>query len=218
MIEAKMHYYPFKKLDRQRQNMLLVLKEKILDEALDGEQALWLKSESEHLKDCTKLNRFIFRIVNFANPKTLAFIGDDSGLNLTTLVKVDTRRNLFCLGARTYACNFAQSILKEQGVFNLSFSELELSKNQTFDLIQISRTVASEVLLEFEKNIDKYLNKESFLIIENINKEEERNLLWKRLIKLERFNVSLDLFDVGILIAREGLKKQDHNLSSSSYK
>jgi len=218
VIEAKMHYYPFKKLDRQAQNMLLVLKEKILDESLKGEQALWLKSEYEHLKDSTKLNRFIFRLVNFVNPKTLAFIGDDSGLNLTYLAKVDSRRNLFCLGACPYAYNYSKSILKEQGVFNLSSSELELSNNHAFDLIQISRTVTSEVLLEFEKNIDKYLNKKSYLIIENIHKEEERNLLWKRLIKMERFNVSLDLFDVGILIAREGLKKEDHNLSSSSYK
>ena len=111
-----------------------------------------------------------------------------------------------------------QSILKEQGVSNLRFSELEVSNNHAFDLIQISRTVAPEVLLEFEKNLDKYLNTESYLIIENINKEEKMNLLWNRLKKMERFNVSLDLFDIGVLIARKGLKKQDHNLSSSSYK
>jgi len=28
----------------------------------------------------------------------------------------------------------------------------------------------------------------------------------------------LDLFDVGILIARKGLKKQEHNLSARAYK
>lgn len=218
VIEAKMHYYPFKKLDRQCRNMLSVLKEKVLDESLNVEQAFWFKSEYEHLKDCTKLNRFLFRLVNFVNPQNIAFIGDDSGLNLTYLAKVDTRRNLFCLGARPYANAFSQSILKEQGVSNLRFSELEVCNNHAFDLIQISRTVAPEVLLEFEKNLDKYLNTESYLIIENINKEKGMNLLWNRFKKMERFNVSLDLFDIGILIARKGLKKQNHNLSSSSYK
>jgi len=218
VIGAKMHYYPFKKLDRQGQNMLLVLKEKILDESLNEEQVLWLKSESEHLKNCIKLNRFIFRLLNFVNPKNIAFIGDDSGLNLTYLAKVDTRRELFCLGAGEYASTFSQSILKEQAVSNLSFSDLDLRNKQAFDFVQISRTVAPEVLLDFEKNIDKYLSKESYLIVENINMEEERSLLWMRLKKIERFNVSLDLFDIGILIAREGLKKQDYNLSASSYK
>jgi len=218
VIEAKMHYYSFKKLDRQCQNMLSVLQERVLDESLNGEQNLWFKSEYEHLKDCTKLNRFIFRLVNFVNPKTFAFIGDDSGLNLTYLAKVDTRRNLFCLGAHSYVYSFSQSILKEQGVSNLRFSELELSHNFAFDWVQISRSVRPEVLLEFEKNLDYYLSKEAYLIIENINKEEERSLFWNRLKKMDRFNVSLDLFDVGILFAREGLKKQDYNLSSSSYK
>ncbi len=218
VIEAKMHYYSFKKMDRQCQNMLSIIKEKTLDESLNAKQRIWFKSEYEHLKDCTKLNRFLFRLINFVNPQKIAFIGDDSGLNLTYLAKVDTRRNLFCLGARLFVQSFSQLTLNEQGVSNLSFSKLNSSNNHAFDLIQISRMVELDILLEFEKNLDQYLNKEAYLIIENINKDEERNLLWNRLKGMERFNVSLDLFDIGILIARKGLKKQDYNLSARSYK
>jgi len=88
----------------------------------------------------------------------------------------------------------------------------------TFDFIQISRLVSPKVLLAFEDNIDKYLNVESYLIIENINRDEKMMSLWNRLKKMDRFTVGLDLFDVGILIARKGLKKQEHNLSARSYK
>jgi len=217
VIEVKMHYYSFKKMDRQCQNMLPIIKDKLFDESLNGEETIWYKSEYEHLKDCTKLNRFLFRFLNFVNPKRVAFVGDDSGLNLTYLAKVDTRRSLYCLGARAYVQSFSQSILNEQGVSNLKFSKLD-SSNNAFDLIQLSREIAPNVLLEFENNLDQYLNEEAYLIIENINKDEERNLLWNRLKGMERFNVSLDLFDIGILIARKGLKKQDYNLSARSYK
>lgn len=86
------------------------------------------------------------------------------------------------------------------------------------DFVHISRTVDSSVLSEFEMNIETYLNQEAFLVIENINKDEARNAFWNRMKQSNFFNVSLDLFDVGILIARKGLKKQDHNLSARSYK
>ena len=85
-------------------------------------------------------------------------------------------------------------------------------------MIQISRTVAPEVMLDFENNLDEYLNKESYLIIEDINREEGMSQLWNRLKTMERFNVSLDLFAFGILIAREGLKKQDYYVSARAYK
>ena len=216
VIEAKMHYYPFKKLDRLCQNIHSILEEKISNENLNEEQKVWCESELEHLKDCTKLNRFLFRLMNFVNPQTAAFIGDDSALNLIYLAKTDTRRNLYCIGARVFVHDFARQILREQAVSNVIFSDLSL--DLTFDFIQISRSVSPEVLLAFEDNIDKYLNEESYLIIENINRDEKMMSLWNRLKKMDRFTVGLDLFDVGILIARKGLKKQEYNLSARSYK
>ncbi|RXQ96112.1 hypothetical protein EO244_04510 [Ancylomarina salipaludis] len=216
VIEAKMHYYPFRKLDRLCQNILSVLEGAISNKNLKEDENLWYVSEFNHLKDCTKLNRFIFRLVNFVNPKSLAFIGDDSGLNLIYLAKTDTRRDLYCMGARGFVHDFAHPILKEQALSNIVFSDLNTDLN--FDFIQISRSVSSEVLLKFEQNLDKYLNEECYLIIENINRDEKMISLWDRLKKLDRFTVSLDLFDVGILIARKGLKKQEHNLSARAYK
>ena len=218
VIEAKMHYYPFKKLDRQCHNILSVLKEKYSDENLDEKQAWWYKLEYNHLKDCTKLNRFLFRLVNFVNPDKIAFIGNDSGLNLAYLANVDTRRKLFCLGHSSFVYLFSNSILKENGIKNVHFGDLNSNYNQVYDFIQISRSVESEILLEFGNNLNKYLSKECYLIIENINKDEEKKLIWNRLKEMDRFNVSLDLFDVGILIAKKGLQKQDHILSGRSYK
>jgi len=160
----------------------------------------------------------LFRLLNFTNPKKVAFIGDDSGLNLTFLAKVDSRRKVHCLGSRLFARSLSGSLLRDYGISNVSFSILDNDENQKFDFVQISRTVDDAVLIEFENNLDRYLNTECFLIVEDISKQEGKRLLWERLKKLKRFSVSLDLFDVGILFARKGMKKQDHNLSARSYK
>lgn len=216
VVEAKMHYYCFKKLDRLCRNICSVLEAKILNEKLNEDHKLWYESELAHLKDCTKLNRFLFRMLNFVNPQNLAFIGDDSALNLIYLAKTDTRRDLHCIGVRGFVLDFARPILKEQVVSNVMFSDL--GTNQTYDFVQISRSVSSAVLLDFEQSLDSYLSEECYLIVENINRDEKMMSLWHRLKQLDRFTVSLDLFDVGILIARKGLKKQEHNLSARSYK
>ncbi len=218
VIEAKMHYYPFKKLDRLCRNMVSDVEKRILKESLSKEQNLWLKNEFNRLNGCTQLYRFLFRLVNYLNPKRIAFLGDDSGLLLSYLAKVDRRRDLLCLGSRNFVSDYSRSILKEQRISNVKYSEFSLIDKTAFDFIHISRSVDANVLIEFESNIESYLNEESYLVVENINRDERMIELWSRLKKMERFNVSLDLFDVGILIARKGLKKQDYNLSASSYK
>ena len=218
VIEAKMHYYPFKKLDRLCRNLISDLKAKTLSESWNEEQNLGIQAEIYRLNGCTHKYRFLFRLVNFTKPKTLAIIGDDSGLLLSYMAKVDSRRNLLCLGTCSFFLDFSQSILKEQGISNVKFSDFNLIGEKVFDFIHISKSVDSNVLIEFENNLDRYLNKESYLVIENIHRDEKMIQLWDRLKKMDQFNVSLDLFDVGILIARKGLKKEDYNLSASSYK
>jgi len=198
--------------------MLSILKEKLNKEALCEEERLWYETEYTHLKDSTKLHRLLFRLLNFINPKNVAFIGDDSGQNLAYLAKVDSRRKVHCLGSRVFARSFTSPILSDSGILNVVFSALNSEMNQAFDFVQISRTISARALFEFENNLDRYLNTECFLIVEDISKQEEMRLLWERLKRQERFSVSLDLFDVGILFSRKGMKKQDYNLSSRSYK
>ncbi len=218
VVEARMHYYPFKKLDRLCRNMISDIEEKSLKKSLSEEQNLWFKNEFNRLNACTQLYRFLFRLVNYLNPKRIAFLGDDSGLLLSYLAKVDRRRDLLCLGTRAFVSDYSRSILKEQGISNVKYSEFSLMNKTAFDYIHISRSVDANVLIEFESNLESYLKEESYLVVENINRDEKMIELWSRLKKMERFNVSLDLFDVGILIAQKGLKKQDYNLSASSYK
>lgn len=218
VIEPKIHYYPFHKLDRQCKKMLSILKEKLNHETLCEDERLWFRTEYAHLKGSTKFHRLLFRLLNFTNPKKVAFIGDDSGLNLTFLAKVDSRRKVHCLGSQVFARNFSDSILSDYGISNVAFSSLKTEANQNFDFVQISRTISDTVLFEFENNLDRYLNTECFLIVEDISKQAGMRLLWERLKKQDRFSVSLDLFDVGILFARRGMKKQDHNLRARSYK
>lgn len=218
VIEAKMHYYPFKKLDRQCRKVISKINEKSRDKALSEEESLCLKNELDRLNDCTKLYRFLFRLVNYLNPECLAFIGDDSGLLLSYYAKIDSRRDILSLGSRKFASNFSRLVLKEQAVSNVQFCDFSSVKKSACDFIHISGSVDANVLLEFEDNLEVYLNKESYLVIENIHRDDKMIRLWDRLKAIDRFNVSLDLFDIGILIARKGLNKQDYNLSASSYK
>lgn len=218
VIEAKTHYYPFHRLDRQRNKMLIQLKEKLNQATLSKDERFWIQSECADLKDCTRRQRLLFRLLNFTNPKKVAFLGDDSGLNLSFLAKVDSRRIVHCLGARDFAQSLATTVFNDNGIFNVAFSTLASELNQDFDFVQISRTVSDVLIKEFEDNIDRYLSSECFLIVEDIGKQAKMKQFWERLKLQERFSVSLDLFDVGIIFARKGMKKQDHNLSAWSYK
>jgi len=198
--------------------MLSILKEKLNQEALCEDERLWLEAEHAYLKDSTKLHRLLFRLLNYTNPKKVAFIGDDSSLNLSYLAKVDSRRKVYCLGSRIFARSFSIPILRDIGISNVEFSALNSETNQAFDFVQISRSICAGSLLEFENNLDRYLNFECFLIVEDISKQDEKRLLWERLKKQERFSVSIDLFDVGILFSRKGMKKQDYKLSNRAFR
>ncbi|MFT5749098.1 MAG: hypothetical protein ACI93S_000351 [Ancylomarina sp.] len=125
---------------------------------------------------------------------------------------------MLSLGSREFISDFSKLILNEHGISNVKHCDFISINKSAFDFIHISRSVDASVLIEFERNLETYLNKESYLVVENIHRDEEMIELWDRLKVMDLFNVSLDLFDVGILIARKGLNKHDYNLSANSYK
>ena len=86
------------------------------------------------------------------------------------------------------------------------------SKNPSFDLIFISN---SNQLLEKIPKLLTYSENETVFLIEGIRSNKYSFEAWRKLCEMKTFNVSIDFFQSGVLIARSQQEKEHFTLKTS---
>ncbi|MBL4559460.1 MAG: hypothetical protein COC06_04720 [Bacteroidales bacterium] len=213
VIEAKLQYYAFAQLFPYRKIVVKALKSKIKDADFDKSLVKRYKEEVQNLESSESVDRLIFRLMNFWNPKTPAYFGDGIGFTMSYMAKVDSRINVSCLGRGELFSEYSDDLFKNylgiQNYKSLNYSDIH-KINQVFDFLVFSENTSAEILSDFIQNNERLLTKNYMLIIQNPHKNESIKLFWNELKKVEGITVSLDLFHMGILISRDGMQKQNY--------
>jgi len=140
-----------------------------------------------------KVNRLLFRLVNFYHPSTLMEVGEGNGDALRYMRAA--RPSMKSVGLDGESKN-TMLCLKD---------ELEQMKNVGF--LHIGPT--SYYMEVFEK-VFPYLNEQSCVVVGEIHTSKQREEWWKKLIQDERVRISFDLHDIGILLFEAKRFKQNY--------
>lgn len=213
VIEAKLHYYAFAKLKNQRKAAIKLIKATIKETEIDSAAKTILQQEIKILNSGESIDRLIFRLLNFSKANYPMYVGSDMGYTSAYMAKVDSRNKIKKVKACSQLENIVDEIvlnpLKINNVLKISINEI-LGTKEKSDFVVVSDTSSAKDLEYLLENYNKFLTESCFLIVLNMYKTESMEKFWLQLKQKQMFRISLDLFHVGILIARKGMQKQDY--------
>lgn len=141
-----------------------------------------------------KVNRLLFRLVNYFSPFTLLEVGEGNGDAIRYMKEAKASMN--CIGVK--------GLDKEETLQHLK-NALKVQKK--IDFLHIAFT---PYYIEVFEEVYPYLHDKSCVVIGDIYASKERRMWWKRLKSDERVRVSFDLYDVGLLLFEKKRFKQNY--------
>jgi hypothetical protein len=155
-----------------------------------------------------RYGKLLVRLIKEFNPSSIFFYGPTFGMNLLYLALANPNVPVFGIGYNSQNDEHWTEMLETIPTSNLHFaSEMEIaSKIQEFVFINYSfMPQETKRLMELKL---KFTGPDDVVIIRGIHKSEAMEDLWKEIIKDRRIRVSLDLYEIGILLFRKKLQKQ----------
>ena len=202
VIEPKLQFYAFSDLRKKRFLLIDFLKHRLKRDKLSAEEKKLTRFEIRNLKSSEKMDRFIFRLMHSKKSKSPLYIGDGIAYTSFYLCAYDSRNTVVRIGDAFRMKEISDII----SVSNIRFNKLYHGISS--DFVVISGQVSFQHVDDFKQNFTKYLTKDSYVVIKDIHKIPQLNSCWERLKADPFFSVSLDLFYLGILIARDGMSRQ----------
>jgi len=155
-----------------------------------------------------KYGKVIFRLIREFNPSCIVNYGPSFGINLALMALAKNDSSVYqVINNVSYQTVYAK-LLKEAGIQNIYYNE-----------DQISTVIPEFVIINFPDSperswsiTEKFMGSkgdDDVLIIRGIHESGEMEALWNKAIEYDRVRVSLDLFEIGILLFRKGLQKEN---------
>ena len=141
-----------------------------------------------------KVNRLLFRLVNYFSPFTLLEVGEGNGDSIRYMK--EAKASMTCIGVK--------GLNKEETLQHLKNA---LMVQKKIDFLHIAFT---PYYIEAFDEVYPYLHDKSCVVIGDIYASKERRMWWKQLKSDERVRVSFDLYDVGLLLFEKKRFKQNY--------
>ena len=142
----------------------------------------------------TKINRLLFRMINFTQPRNLLEVGSDNGEAFQYMCTAKKGMEAFAIKSQEQQDTLNQ--LKEK-----------LDEWQTLDCLHIGATFFYKDIYEMAC---PYLKHGSWMIVGGIHATKDRESWWKQLQKDERTVITYDLYDVGFVFFDEKRYKENY--------
>ena len=144
-----------------------------------------------------KVNKLLFRLVNFYRPGSLIEVGEGNGEAFRYMNQA--RTSMVSVGLK--------GVEKEETLCRL---EAELKRLEKVDFLHIAFTPFYKEIFEIAF---PYLHDESCVVVGDIYASAEREAWWKALISDERVRISFDLYDIGLLRFEKKRFKQNYKVN-----
>ncbi|MCE1197606.1 MAG: hypothetical protein LWW85_01450 [Marinilabiliales bacterium] len=209
VIENKGHYSAYPILDSARQNIENMLK--MLDvRQFFGDSSLDRSIGGSGLKQLhllpAKFDRLIFRLVNEFQPDDLVFVGSGFGTTPLAMALADSRKPVTVLVGNHHFRSFCDRLFELYDLPNLKLSGFKPVPASPFVVIQYPCDPPTCVaFLDFLRQEDDY---HGTIILSGIHASPEMERIWDQCRSSEKVRISLDLFELGLLICWKGLQKE----------
>ena len=140
-----------------------------------------------------KVNRLLFRLVNYYRPMTLVEVGKGNGASFRYMQAARSSMDAISLDGSDWDETRCQL-------------EKVLVRMKRVDFLHIAHT---PYYIEVFEMVFPYLHEGSSVIIGEIYASKEREGWWKRLMTDERVRLTFDLYDIGLMLFDKKRYKQN---------
>lgn len=182
------------------------------------------EKRKEYLKNCRcllpdrayrteKVDKLLFRLVNYTQPSTLLDIGTSSGLPLLYMSFVNSSTRCVTLDVENNTNDFAKELFRERKNIEFHTGEITselvnvLGSMQSLDFIRLNYLCANDDV--FEKCLDK-IHSGTMMVVEGIHATKAMENWWNRLVDNEYVGITFDLYSVGIVFFDKTKIKQHY--------
>ena len=157
-----------------------------------------------------KYDRLLFRLVNDFAPASIAFFGSTFGVTLLALALADRRKTVVAQMSNNHFRSFCRRLADVFEVDNIEITETGIAVTADFVVIQNPLDPAN-----CDQIISAVLERQDFqgtVVVCGIHYSSEMEAVWTKHKSKGTIRVTLDLFEIGIFICREGLQKEEFML------
>lgn len=218
IIEETLPYYKYSLIEMVRTKMGRTT-EKIGVLQADGTKKLdSIKNVVAKYAIEPKYGQLLFRLVNYYKPDVILEYGATCGISTMYLAAVNSKTSVFSLSAQPEMADLAQSLCDRIDIHNIkrvvcadekSVFDGIVDKMAQNDFFYINSASAEEVRHLVKNRIGKFEGR-FFIVVPCPYATGQMWKVWQELIADERVKVSINLFQLGILIANADLKKEDY--------
>ena len=141
-----------------------------------------------------KVNRLLFRLVNYFRPKSLIEVGIGNGASISYMRAASRTMDSVTLKGRDRDKTLLQLTKK-------------LEELKSVDCLHIAHTPFYQEVFE---DALSYVQPDSWFIIGGIYESQEKRKWWKEVVADERVGITFDLYDIGLVFFNKNRYKQHY--------
>lgn len=161
-----------------------------------------------------KYAKLFYQLSAFYQPQQILEFGTSLGIGTIHFAKGNPMAKITTVEACPETAkiaieNFEKTETGNIRLLNKTFEDfLKKESLPVYDLIFIDGHHDGIALLRYVDLLEQYIDDDAFIILDDIRWSDSMFSSWKKLKSDNRFNVSIDLFRMGILLKRSGQKKE----------
>ena len=155
-----------------------------------------------------RYGKLLYRLVNEFKPKSISCYGPSFGLNLLYLALSNESITVNFFQSDNFLRRICEETFKDAGVRNVKYCDHEYLPDEIADFVFVNFPYSP---VEAEKSIQAQMDshgENDVLIVRGIHESERMETIWMETIKSGSVKVSLDLFEIGIILFSENLQKE----------
>lgn len=165
-----------------------------------------------------KQAEFLYRLMNFLNPKVVVELGTSVGLTSMYLAKATPKAKVYTLegcdnlskfSSQLFKTNHVKNITSINGNFNDTLPKL-INSLTTVDVLYIDGNHAYEPTMRYFELALQKKNEQSVFIFDDITWSEGMQKAWREICTHPEVTLSLDFFFFGIVFFRKEQKNKEH--------
>lgn len=225
VLHDKKQYYAYSDAELVRKKLMAQDKVIALDDLGAGSNQTVTKTVAlSHLVKAVsipdKYGRLLFLLVNFVQPNTLLEMGTCIGLSSFYMGKARRSARHITLEGNKASAAIAEEVFNSNGLEHIeilvgSFDNtlaLALSKLKSVDFAFVDGNHKYEPTLKYFEQILPYTSENSCLLFHDIHWSAEMHAAWQHIVNDPRSVLTIDLYFMGLVFFRKGIKKQHYVL------
>ena len=165
-----------------------------------------------------KQAEFLYRLINFLNPKFIVELGTSVGLTTLYLAKAAPKATVYTLEGCENLTAFSSHLFKQQAIqnitsvvgnFNDTFPQL-VNSLETIDFLYIDGNHAYEPTMRYFNLALQKKNEHSIFVFDDITWSKGMQQAWKEICAHPEITLSLDFFFFGLVFFRKENKHKEH--------